>query len=182
MAAFMNRLGALAAGKTPVVNADKLDGLDSTDFLAGGDMVHTYGPTAWQRYGTDTSGTVEYYPYRLGLSRSGAGDIEIQISPMVPTSEHGIGYALESVTICATGSVSGYLNAASLSGQNSADPNATPTFNVDDSTDRTAYGCHTLSVPTPTAAGFVSLYLLATFTGAADLDIHSTTFTWTPLP
>ncbi len=33
MAAFMNRLGALAAGKTPVVNADKLDGLDSTDLL-----------------------------------------------------------------------------------------------------------------------------------------------------
>jgi hypothetical protein len=33
MAAFMNRLGALQAGKTPVVNATKLDGLDSTDFL-----------------------------------------------------------------------------------------------------------------------------------------------------
>jgi hypothetical protein len=37
MAAFMNRLGALAAGKTPVVNADKLDGLDSTDFLVHGE-------------------------------------------------------------------------------------------------------------------------------------------------
>ena len=33
MAAFMNRLGALQSGKTPVVNADKLDGLDSTAFL-----------------------------------------------------------------------------------------------------------------------------------------------------
>ncbi|HLE58901.1 MAG TPA: S-layer homology domain-containing protein [Candidatus Limnocylindria bacterium] len=33
MAAFMNRLGALAAGKTPVVNADKLDGFTSTDLL-----------------------------------------------------------------------------------------------------------------------------------------------------
>jgi len=30
MAAFMNRLGALQAGKTPVVNADKVDGIDST--------------------------------------------------------------------------------------------------------------------------------------------------------
>ena len=36
MAAFMNRLGALQAGKTPVVNADKIDGLDSTDLLGGG--------------------------------------------------------------------------------------------------------------------------------------------------
>jgi hypothetical protein len=33
MAAFMNRLGALGAGKTPVVNATKLDGKDSTQFL-----------------------------------------------------------------------------------------------------------------------------------------------------
>lgn len=32
MAAFMNRLGALAPGKTPVVNATKVDGLDSTAF------------------------------------------------------------------------------------------------------------------------------------------------------
>jgi len=33
MAAFMNRLGALQAGKTPVVNAAELDGLTSGQFL-----------------------------------------------------------------------------------------------------------------------------------------------------
>ena len=32
MAAFMNRLGALGPGKVPVVNADKIDGLDSAAF------------------------------------------------------------------------------------------------------------------------------------------------------
>ena len=32
MAAFMNRLGALSSNKTPVVNADKVDGLDASDF------------------------------------------------------------------------------------------------------------------------------------------------------
>jgi len=37
MAAFMNRLGALAAGKVPVVNADRLDGLDSSQ-LARSDV------------------------------------------------------------------------------------------------------------------------------------------------
>ena len=31
MAAFLNRLGALQAGKTPVVNADKVDGRDARD-------------------------------------------------------------------------------------------------------------------------------------------------------
>ena len=33
MAAFLNRLGALAEGTTPVVNADRVDGLDSTAFM-----------------------------------------------------------------------------------------------------------------------------------------------------
>lgn len=32
MAAFMNRLGALGPGKVPVVNADKIDGVDSSAF------------------------------------------------------------------------------------------------------------------------------------------------------
>lgn len=32
MAAFMNRLGALGPGKAPVVNADRIDGLDSSAF------------------------------------------------------------------------------------------------------------------------------------------------------
>jgi len=35
MAAFMNRLGALQAGKTPVVNADRVDGYQGSDLLAG---------------------------------------------------------------------------------------------------------------------------------------------------
>ena len=57
MAAFMNRLGALAAGKTPVVNADKLDGIDSSQFArkdqtqhyscAGNDMAPTMSTTGY---------------------------------------------------------------------------------------------------------------------------------------
>jgi len=47
MAAFMNRLGALAPGKTPVVNADELDGLDSGQF-ARSDAAHRF-----RCYGTD---------------------------------------------------------------------------------------------------------------------------------
>ncbi|MGH2383070.1 MAG: S-layer homology domain-containing protein [Candidatus Limnocylindria bacterium] len=36
MAAFMNRLGALGPGRTPVVNAAELDGLSATDFGVAG--------------------------------------------------------------------------------------------------------------------------------------------------
>jgi hypothetical protein len=35
MAAFLNRLGALGPGKAPKVNADKVDGLNSTQLLVG---------------------------------------------------------------------------------------------------------------------------------------------------
>lgn len=33
MAAFLNRLGALGPGTTPVVNADRLDGMDADEFM-----------------------------------------------------------------------------------------------------------------------------------------------------
>jgi len=36
MAAFLNRLGALGPGKTPVVNADRVDGQDASAFAAAG--------------------------------------------------------------------------------------------------------------------------------------------------
>ncbi|HLE58732.1 MAG TPA: S-layer homology domain-containing protein [Candidatus Limnocylindria bacterium] len=73
MAAFMNRLGALAPEKTPVVNADRVDGLDSTQLARtdqtqhfscfGGDMAPltsdvTYATTAGYRY--STSGDISF--------------------------------------------------------------------------------------------------------------------------
>jgi hypothetical protein len=41
MAAFMNRLGALAPGKTPVVNASKVDGLDANQIVRAADDLQT---------------------------------------------------------------------------------------------------------------------------------------------
>ncbi len=181
MAAFMNRLGALAPGKVPVVNADRLDGLDSTDFVQGGTLVHAYGPTAWHAY-AGSQPSIEYHPYRLGLFRGTAGDIELVLSPTVPVSEHGIPYALESMTVCAGGDPDAYVNTVSVTGYDSASPNAVEAFSAEDTTDHTAYGCHTLNVPSPTASGYVGVYLLATFAQVGFLDIHSTTFTWIPAP
>jgi hypothetical protein len=43
MAAFLNRLGALAPEKTPVVNADRLDGLDAEDLTRVASITHTGG-------------------------------------------------------------------------------------------------------------------------------------------
>jgi hypothetical protein len=43
MAAFMNRLGALAANKPPVVNADRLDGLHAEQIVIAGGRVSSTG-------------------------------------------------------------------------------------------------------------------------------------------
>jgi hypothetical protein len=63
MAAFLNRLGALAPGKTPVVNADKLDGIDSTKY------VRSDLPFA----GHHTCGADAMQPRESGLTYAGGG-------------------------------------------------------------------------------------------------------------
>lgn len=62
MAAFMNRLGALAPGKTPVVNATKIDGLDSTAF-------HRYSASS-------PAGGVMYGDFMIAGSAAGAGQFD----------------------------------------------------------------------------------------------------------
>ena len=73
MAAFMNRLGALGAGKTPVVNADKLDGKHASafytraqvnallsDYVPRSELGPLKGILRWARI-RDLGGTVEVY-------------------------------------------------------------------------------------------------------------------------
>ena len=51
MAAFMNRLGALQAGKTPVVNADRVDSRNASDltrFAYASEDATTLLPANWQ--------------------------------------------------------------------------------------------------------------------------------------
>ena len=43
MAAFLNRLGALGTGSTPVVNVDRLDGMDPSAFMPAVRHVHACG-------------------------------------------------------------------------------------------------------------------------------------------
>ncbi len=55
MAAFLNRLGALQAGKAPVVNADKLDGYSSADL---GRVAFAWAPTLIDGNAAPTTGTL----------------------------------------------------------------------------------------------------------------------------
>jgi hypothetical protein len=55
MAAFMNRLGALSPSKTPVVNADKVDGFSSGDL---GRVAFAYNPALINGAAAPTTGTL----------------------------------------------------------------------------------------------------------------------------
>jgi len=210
MAAFLNRLGALAPGKTPVVNAktaqtagdaDKLDGLDSTAFLRttdtidadtlggksasafleAGPIVHTYGTSLWSFQGpADPNVTLVPWADRATWVGAGAADFSTMLSPTVPTSEHGVAYALQSVTYCTSGAPESYVTTASVQG---FAPALTGTLVTDltDATDRTAPGCHTLTDASPTAAEVVTLLLEIHLDAATELDVLRTTFTWVPL-
>jgi hypothetical protein len=77
MAAFLNRLGALGPGKTPVVNATKLDGQDSTDFLgaedvaADSDLLDGLDSTAFARTDVEREGQSSCASHELVPINSG---------------------------------------------------------------------------------------------------------------
>jgi len=105
MAAFLNRLGALAPGKPPVVNADKIDGLDSSAFSrpmyavvnTDGTLARGVAVSSTLRQGTGT--------YRVAFNRdvqtcafigtlgsvaggfSGTGTIVVAFSDTAPTND-----------------------------------------------------------------------------------------------
>ncbi|HLE58999.1 MAG TPA: S-layer homology domain-containing protein [Candidatus Limnocylindria bacterium] len=111
MAAFMNRLGALSAGKTPVVNAataedsDTLDGLDSSAFMPSGDIVlDAMGP--WDTSTADAS--VEHQTNHTQLISSAVQSAFFRLQLTGPASIGGQVYALKSIRLCS----GGYSNAS----------------------------------------------------------------------
>lgn len=73
MAAFLNRLGALSPGSQPKVNADKLDGLNSTDFLR---------PHHAQ---VQANGTLSWHSGAVSSSRAGVGLYEVVFNRNIST-------------------------------------------------------------------------------------------------
>jgi hypothetical protein len=103
MAAFMNRLGALAAGKTPVVNADRLDGFDSGEFLLADPVVMSqFGP--WTvRSGSSPIPTFTTYASEIEVSAASAGAINLVMELTHPAVVGATSYGLSSVEVCWVG-------------------------------------------------------------------------------
>ena len=99
MAAFMNRLGALAPGKTPVVNATKLDGLDSTAFVKHGQIVeHLWGPIYAEGNAPPTSIEATQGNVAIGYNTSGNATVILPLS--VPRQIGGLTYGWAEAEVC----------------------------------------------------------------------------------
>jgi hypothetical protein len=173
MAAFMNRLGALGPGKVPVVDADKLDGLDSTSFLRAGPITQQhFGP--WTPNGNTAGFTIATFSDAVGISSAAAGSGFAQVPLVAPTSIGGVSYGLQSLRICtsvtstnvAIGHTYAYDGFSAL---------------IDDATSRTPGSCYVVTDATPTVvAGNQVVLVTLNFSAAGRLLVTSTTSTWVP--
>ena len=178
MAAFMNRLGALGAGKVPVVNADQLDGLDSTDLLSAGDIVTTYsGPWAEAADGSVALSFVRQVNHVQVIS-PGAGGASIMLDLHAPLAVGSTTYGLASVEICfntAASVIGEYLYVYEVVQSLAA---ARISDNADFAPDST---CLVWNDATPTLGqGSYLLVLGLSYSGAGSVRVATTVATWTP--
>ena len=174
MAAFMNRLGALQAGKTPVVNADKVDGED--EVLGAGDIViRQLGD--WQDNG-NSGVTVMHTTQITTIFATSGGDRFVLLSLQGPASIDGRNYGVKSVEICY--GVGSNASITHTSVRQSLGFSAIPV--IDDPTDRpNGPNCYTVTDPIPTITdGGVSLAISLNFSAAGEVSFSTVSTTWAP--
>jgi hypothetical protein len=169
MAAFLNRLGALAPGKTPVVNATKLDGLDSSAFLKTGTIVTSIDGSGWLAHNTSPT-TVQRFLTNTRFSGDG-----VALLPLVaPSQVSGVSYGLASLQICYATSGGGFIDQLNVYRTNSA---AVPTAAYVDNTNRTTSGCYSVA-PNAAAQEGMGLALILGGGAAARVTLLPAETTW----
>jgi hypothetical protein len=177
MAAFMNRLGALSAGKTPVVNADKLDGLDSTDFMPSGDVTMVELGN-WSSLDPNTSVIQFGNEINLNATASQTSSFFTQLHGPI-----GIGYqpyALKQVVVCA----GGYNNVTNMVYLIVSQGSDTLVQNLSPDNPPVDGLCYTLDISTPVySATYVPLLNVATSAiSSGYVSIRMVRTVWTPIP
>ena len=192
MAAFLNRLGALGPGKTPVANAasaevagfafdaDAVDG--HTAVLAAEDIVIDQ-LLPWLALSDPASFAIRHGAFGTQVIRDAAGTSIIVMSLQAPGAIGDTVYGLASVEICysaADGDVT--ITTTTLAQATGADNGIQV---AQDLTDRamTATACYTVNDPAPDAPvgpSIVELSLSFADVGTGRIDIVRST--WTPVP
>jgi hypothetical protein len=185
MAAFMNRLGALQAGKTPVVNATKLDGIDSTGFLrSGAIVVHQLGP--WEPWLGSPGDMVvsRFFAETVVASATSSDSGGVVMALNLPASVAGKTFGFKSAEVCFSAvSVPAALSAAYVS-ESWDDGQVTDLVADETERDLGSAGCFTLTKATPVASTGATALRLHFFWNAAGqiFKVRSATITWTPVP
>jgi len=169
MAAFLNRLGALGPGKAPVVNANKLDGIDSTGFLKAGNTTTLLGGSAWDPHGTLTPTTFQRFISGVNVS----GDGQVVLALITPQSLGGATYGLAAVQVCYSAG-----GGATITDMNifRSDTTGTPGgLAYNDPTNRTTSGCYSVA---PNIAAGNGLGLTLVLTGGGTVRLEGLRATW----
>lgn len=181
MAAFLNRLGALGPGKTPVVNADRIDGLDSSDLMLPEDIL-TYHFGDWQANGTSFGSSLVRFTTVTRITSPGSGADSVQLAVDAPRLLGGHVWGIKDVRVCFNATS----NAATLEGLDLLSVNTAGTLtNVISDNGTYALGsdrCVTITDATPNAiGGGINVFAEFAFSAAASAEITQTRITWTVL-
>ena len=177
MAAFMNRLGALAPGKTPVVNADLLDGMDSTALIIDQVVTSQNGP--FLLVGGPL--TIEHLSYVERISAASLTNGEIVMRVAAPREFSANRYGLQTLQLCWYGGATNVLiTSISVFDLSGADTLTTPLSDGIDVDPTSAAGCTLLITPGQPAqtGGSITVSISLAFTAAGHLDISNLLFKW----
>jgi hypothetical protein len=167
--------------KVANLNADKLDGIDSTGFVQrSGEIQVALGSTAWVAQSPVSPPVATLVVSGIGWKRSITGATYLVASPMLPVAEFGKATELRGFEFCFAPGVGNELNAVQLAIASSTASGTTVVSPIDDTTTRTARDCHVFTLPTPAvldATTSVSLFAGVNWTTAnTTFGILRTTF------
>ena len=176
MAAFLNRLGALQAGKPPVVNADKVDGKD--EVLGAGPIVTQHIPIWGNARGENArvlggSALLPYFDIGLGTQTYWFAELS------APVWIDGQGYALSNAAICLVDAGTPFVTRTLVW---HLLPAGDATI-ADDTTNRTDTGCYDIAVDEHSGLGAYQLQLLVDYPQSDGYaSIRYVAATWVPVP
>ena len=183
------------------LNSDRLDGLDSTDFMdvkahpdaatvegldaaaltAPGDIYHTIGPVGWVSEDTDSGGYVAASSNSAALSAVTAGPGAFVLSPEAPTLENGWQYGLKSMRLCFRSFTDATVTMVRLSSF-TGDLAITILSTVVDNATYMTPVCLTMTIESPLAGGNVTAEVWTNFTSSfGRIHVGDALVRWVPL-
>jgi hypothetical protein len=189
--------------KVANLNADKLDGIDSTGFMAAGahpdaatvqgldaaaltapgDIYRTYGPNAWAVNAASPSSLASAYLDAVNLHSNASGVGYFHIAPETPALENGWQYAIKSVKVCWSYVQTATVTSIDLYTFVAGDTVAIETGHAGAAPASAAPGCAMVELASPVPGGHAAFAMTVNFNGAngGRLFVGDATVRWIPV-